>query len=419
LNAYCTYFDRRFLIQGLALATSLRAHDPSAMLWVLCLDEFTHAYLREAGHENIRAVALAELEGYDPALRAVKKKRTRIDYYFTLSPCWPRYLLHTHPEFERVTYVDADMAFFASPEAIFSEMAQRSVYITEHRYPPHLAHHRRFGLFNVGILSFRNDRAGHECLTQWRRQCLRWCHDTAEDGRYADQGYLDAWPALLGDKLCVSQHPGVNLAPWNWQTQRVTTRADRVAIGGQPLVVFHFARFRPLYGTWLFQSGQLEYGIMPASLRRAIYSPYWRLLSSALKEIRRLRPDFDFPKSTARGWHAAWKSLGPRVFFGSDWLRLGSGFFSGRLGIGQFSGRVLNRLRLLREKPEPVVNTPSPFPATTTSAPSAKTAAIPGGIPTDSIAPFPTPHSNAPFATTGDSAPPFRPGDDLARSALR
>ena len=38
MNHYCTYFDRGFLPQGLAMWTSLKAHDATAVLWVLALD---------------------------------------------------------------------------------------------------------------------------------------------------------------------------------------------------------------------------------------------------------------------------------------------------------------------------------------------------------------------------------------------
>ena len=40
MNHYCTYFDRGFLAQGLALWRSLGKHDLDSVLWVLALDEF-------------------------------------------------------------------------------------------------------------------------------------------------------------------------------------------------------------------------------------------------------------------------------------------------------------------------------------------------------------------------------------------
>ena len=60
MNHYCTYFDRGFLAQGLALWRSLAKHDLDSVLWVLALDEFTADVLREVGGTWLRVVTLAE-----------------------------------------------------------------------------------------------------------------------------------------------------------------------------------------------------------------------------------------------------------------------------------------------------------------------------------------------------------------------
>jgi hypothetical protein len=350
MNHYCTYFDRGFLIQGLALWRSLAAHDADAVLWVLALDDFTADLLRETGGTWLRVVPLAELEAGDAELAAAKAARTRVEYFFTLSPCWPRWLLARRPEIERVTYVDADMAFFASPAGIFAAMdaANASVLITAHRFPAWLRHYERHGKFNVGILSFRNDPAGRGCLDDWRARCLAWCHDRLEDGKYADQGYLDAWPERLGPALLVLPDAGVNLAPWNWAAGACDVADDgMVRVDGAPLVLFHFARFRPLAGTWWWQSGQLDYGVMPRRLRRAIYGPYWRALAAARAELAARRAGFDFPRRGARLGRDFWRGLALRAIWGSDWLRMGDRFYAGRLGLGRWSGRALAKLRTI------------------------------------------------------------------------
>lgn len=347
MNHFATYFDRGFLIQGLALWRSLARHDDEAYLWVLALDEFTAAFLCELGEPRLRVIPIAELEAGDPGLRPAKANRSRVEYFFTLSPCWPRWLLATRPEIGRLTYLDADMLFFASPAQIFEEMdrVRASVLITAHRFPRWLRHYEIHGQFNVGILSFRNDEAGRSCLDRWRSQCLEWCHDWLDDGRYADQKYLDEWPARLGPALLVLDHPGVNLAPWNWSRHDCVVDGAGVHVDAEPLVLFHFARFRPLHGDWWWQSGQLDYGVMPRRLRHAIYGPYWRALAAARAEIAARRPGFDFEHRASRFDRSFWRGLPMRVLFGSDWLRVGDYFSSGRMGVGRWSGRCLTMLR--------------------------------------------------------------------------
>jgi hypothetical protein len=236
-------------------------------------------------------------------------------------------------------------------------VGEASIAITEHRYPAHLAHHLRCGQFNVGLLCFRNDETGRDCLDWWRDRCLEWCHDRVEDGKYADQRYLDEWPARYGAALRVLSHAGVNLAPWNWVGHRYTADADGVKVDGEPLLLFHFARFRPSFGLCCFQSGQLEYGVMPWGLRQRVYGRYWRALHAAREQIRVRHQGFDFARRRQRGWHKFWRALAPRLVFGSDWLRVGPYFVSGRFGLGRFSGHVLACLRQLavrlRPPPEP------------------------------------------------------------------
>lgn len=343
-NHYCTYFDQSFLAQGFALFASLQQHDSDSVLWVLCLDDFTAKTIEEYAHPALKPVVLAELEANDPELAAIKPSRRSVEYYFTLSPCWPRYLLKTEPSIDRLTYVDSDLYFFSDPAPIFEEMADASILVIEHRYPAHLAHHLRLGRFNVGLLSFRNDDAGLRCLDWWRERCIEWCYDRAEDEKYADQKYLDEWPTRFGQHLHVLQRAGANLAPWNWSNYRYTLWNDRIFVEDKPLEVFHFARFRPTAGTFWFQSGQLEYGVMPWRIRQLIYGRYWQAVQAAVTEIRRLRPEFTLSRASARQWHGFWRALLPRMVFGSDWLRIGPWFLSGRFSLGRYSGYALSWL---------------------------------------------------------------------------
>jgi len=347
VNHYCTYFDRGFLPQGLALWRSLAAQDQDAVLWVLALDDTTAHVLRQVGGTWLRVATLAELEAADPALAGVKDTRSRIEYYFTLSPCWPRHLLRTRPEIDRITYLDADLFFFGCPDPIFTAMdeAAASVLITAHRFAGFLQHYQKHGHYNVGILSFRQDGPGRSILEDWRERCLEWCHDRLEDGKYADQKYLEQWPALLGPALLVFDHPGVNLAPWNWMNHRYGSSDQGLLLDGQPLIVFHFARFRPLCGRWWWLSGQLDYGVMTWRLRQHLYGAYRRALVAAAGEIRVAGYDWQPPDRPTRFDRSFWRALPLRLLFGSDWLCVGGVFVSGRLGLGRYSGRVLAWLR--------------------------------------------------------------------------
>ena len=103
-----------------------------------------------------------------------------------------------------------------------------------------------------------------------------------EDGKFADQKYLDEFPRLFSG-VAVCQHPGVNLAPWNWMNCRYRFSPDQLQVDGQALIVCHFALFKPR-GRFLFDSGQIEYGVMPLRLRSWLYGRYFMLLEGGTTE---------------------------------------------------------------------------------------------------------------------------------------
>ncbi len=343
MNHYCSYFDRGYLALGLALWRSLARHDPAAMLWVLALDGETAAALGALREERLRVLPLAELLAADPELAAVQAGRPRSEFIFTLTPCLVRHLWRTQPEAGLLAYLDADLYFFADPAPVWTELGVGSVLVVAHRFPAWQDDAPRYGRFNVGVLVFRADANGRACIDWWRARCLESCALVADGVHYGDQKYLDEWPRRFAGIVELA-HPGVNVAPWNWAASRLALHAGTVRAGDAPLIVFHFAQFRRIAGNW-FDSGQLEYGIMPRRLRSRIYGEYWNALVAAEAEIRAVAPGY---RLAGRSWRA---SLGPwhlallRLFWGQFWLKRGEGWLAGRLGLGQWSGRMMGIYR--------------------------------------------------------------------------
>lgn len=277
---FASLFDRNYLARGLALHDSLRRHCPEFAFYVLCLDDLTY---REVSRVSLRdpaliPIRLSELEERDHALRAARADRTLIEYYFTLSPCLPLYILRKYGP-AHVCTLDADQLFYADPTPLFSRLSNHAVMVTAHNFSPGLEASRKFGTFNVSFQVFRNDPVALGCLERWREQCLEWCkdiYDAALD-RFADQKYLDAWPALLGDQLHVISHPGVGLAVWNIERFKLTRSARGYEVAGQPLILYHFHGFKLLSSRWA-GNGFWPYHVRPSKALRALYADYWERL---------------------------------------------------------------------------------------------------------------------------------------------
>lgn len=288
MRHYCTYFDTHYLLRGLALYRSLKQHAEPFTLRVLCFDDFSYGVLTKLSQPDLIPISLADFERGDAALLAAKETRSRVEYYFTCSPSLPLYVLNHCPEVDLITYLDADLFFYGSPEPIFEEMGEASVLIVGHRFPEHLRVMEINGIYNVGLLAFRSDVTGRECLEWWRERCLEWCYDRPDGVRYADQKYLDDWPTRF-EGVAVLQNPGAGLAPWNWVNYKIQAVKPILAVDGRPLIFFHFASIKMLT-SWLYDpvsEGRL-YGEMPFALRSRLYRSYIAALVETAAWLRGL-----------------------------------------------------------------------------------------------------------------------------------
>jgi hypothetical protein len=284
MRHYCTYFDQRYAAYGLTLYHSLRQHGAEFRLWVLCLDEAIYQALAQLALPDLTLVTLGELERADPALLEAKQSRSRVEYYFTLTPALILFLLQHSADVELLTYLDADLFFFASPEPLWDELGSHSIAIIAHRFPPHLRQLESHGVYNVGWLTFRRDEAGLICLRWWRERCLEWCYDRVEDGRFADQKYLDDWPTRF-DGVTALEHKGANVGPWNLTNHPLRRAANQIWVDDQPLVFFHFHGLKPITAT-LYDTHLRNFRRrLTPFVRRHIYQPYLRALRAASVEL--------------------------------------------------------------------------------------------------------------------------------------
>jgi hypothetical protein len=311
---FCTLFDSGYLFKALALYDSLERHCERFHLTALCVDEEAERLLRLLTLPSMSVLPLAELESGDAALAATKADRNRFEYCCTATPALPLHLLKTRPELDEITYLDADLFFFSDPEPLFAEMGEASVLITPHRFPNYLRHYEANGIFNVQFMTFRRDERGLAALRWWHDRCVEWCYLRLEDGKFADQKYLDDWPDRF-EGVHVLRHPGGGLAPWNIDRHRLSCEDGRVLVDGEPLVFFHFHRVRMrVDGGYDWRApGYLGLG----AAREVVYRPYLAALDEAKREVRRVDPSFSSGLVEPPGWRQrveiARADLGVRV----------------------------------------------------------------------------------------------------------
>jgi hypothetical protein len=287
---FCTCFDKNYSTRGLALFDSLRTQTTDFRLFALCLDDEALAVVSQISTRSpkIVPVSLARLEEWNPELLKAKSNRSLIEYYFTLSPALPLFILRQYEEVDIITYLDADLYFYSDPAIIYKELGDNSILVIEHRYSGPLADLAVYGRFNVQYQSFRNDQTGLACLQRWHEQCLEWCYDRLEGGRFADQLYLDEWPELYSN-LVISQLKGAGVAPWNVGSSNLKIEDDQYFVDGERLIFYHFHHLKYVF-SGMYSNDFSNYHISSAQPNlSALYKDY-------LNALNRTQSQFGVPQ---------------------------------------------------------------------------------------------------------------------------
>lgn len=302
-RSFCTIFDHRYLTRGLSLYASLKQSGVDFELYVLCFDSAAFELLSRLDWPDIRPVSINDFECGDASLLAAKRQRNRAEYFFTSTGSWLLYLFRNFPHIESLTYCDADLFFFGSPELLDDEIGDHAIVLSPHAFSAPYQHLVAYGIYNAGWLYARRDEVALEALQYWRQRCLEWCFDRLEPTRYADQKYLDDWSTRF-QNVGVLSHRGANLAPWNYHDRSIEDRDGTIWVDGQRLVFFHFHGFRQV-ARWVYEPFFRGYGWPTPVMRRLIFAPYIKTLTDighdrsirekTLPDSSRPRPRTNFP----------------------------------------------------------------------------------------------------------------------------
>ena len=277
----CTYFDAGYLTRAVALYRSLARFHADLRWFFFCMDDTSLQIVQSLMLPNVTVISRLQLEAADPELAATSSNRSLVEYYFTCTGPVMLQSLQLDSQLTHLFYVDADICFFESLDSLLRDMRQASVYITEHRFPPHLQHLLVYGRFNVGVIGVTRCQQAFDCLHSYRSQCLEWCYDRLEGDRFGDQKYLDAWPSQY-DQLRIAEHPGVNAAPWNKDVSAYSRDCEGIVqINGQPLVCYHFQGLRIFPGGLVLPQAIDYDSQLSDALMKLVYLPYLLLLQQA------------------------------------------------------------------------------------------------------------------------------------------
>lgn len=277
---FTTYFDKNYLSRGLVLLDSLRENCTSFELFVLCLDNFTFQYFENNAkkYPEVKFISLDEIEENDDDLKKCKQNRSTIEYYFTLSPCLPLFLLNKY-HLPHICSLDADILFLNKVSSLFEYLNEYSIIITPHKFSKEIKSLEKFGFFNVSFQIFKNDETGISCLNEWKSQCINWCRDyyDEEQNFFADQKYLDSWPILYNKKLKILDDNISGIAPWNLNNCKLVYKNNVFYSNSEKLIFYHFHHFKQISNKWA-TNGFYLYKVKRQKVIDKLYFQYWQKL---------------------------------------------------------------------------------------------------------------------------------------------
>lgn len=267
---FASLWDSKYHRKGMALLQSLACHQPDAFVYVLALDD--HVYKDLLGRPHVHAIHLDDFEG--PRLKDIRGQRTWQEYCWTLGSVFTYWAL-VYFDCDEIAYLDADCYLFGSLDPLYASLRDHPLAIIPHRWTPaHADRLRPNGMFNVSWVWFGPSPLAHLVARTWRDQCLDWCYYRIENGKMADQGYLEHWPEHYDAHVVPDL--GVGLAPWNQEQYAYAWEGDRLwvtdGVRRDPVTLYHFHGYHS-------PKDRCGYPLHP-KVAQYLYRPYERTLEA-------------------------------------------------------------------------------------------------------------------------------------------
>jgi hypothetical protein len=285
-----TFFDSNYIHRAVITYESLAKVHKDFVLYAICFDDLSYEVVKTLNYENFIPVSMNEFETEE--MKERKRSKTKMyEYYWSCKPYSVQWVMEKSGA-EMVTYIDCDFMFFKSPEPIFQEADKANVIIQ----PNNFSFEEEDEFIPVGYYcscweSFCNNSKGREVLTWWNAQCSEWCSSKFEDGKFADQKYLDGWRRkFVGVKEIVEV--GANIAPWSATKYDFSEKDGSVWINDKyKMIYYHFHSFKMNLSDYKYVitgDRNNSYDISP-ELAIIVYQPYINKMKEVLERLKKIK----------------------------------------------------------------------------------------------------------------------------------
>ncbi len=280
----CTIVQGKYAYRAIALFKSFQKFHFNSNFYILSLDEESDKILSQINSDILNIISFKNFE--NESLLKLRNERSIAEYCWTCKPYFISHIFNFFKDKNKwIFYIDADSCIFGNLSEVIKNISDKSVILTPHRSNIEffLNDIKSSGIYNAGFIGFKNDNDGKIALKWWLKKCTESCSMNPTNQVYGDQLYLNEMPNLF-DFISISNHLGLNAAPWNITDKKIILINDVIFVNDFKLLHYHFQGLE-IINKNIFDIYKGNYKI-PNKIKQIIYKKYIILLNSIFNKFK-------------------------------------------------------------------------------------------------------------------------------------
>ena len=243
-TAAFTVVTPNYLSHAYTVKKSFLQYNPEALFFICLIGEAKNCYKTPDKHFCF----ISELK--DSSVEGMLSRYTPFELSCALKPFFAYHLFEKYPGIRRLIYLDGDMLVFGE----FNPLSNAAIILSPHRtkYVNYLQGYdnysviamNRYGVYNEGYFELNRKEEAISFLIWWKNLNETLAKNQPDKHLFTDQLWLNLTHSFFND-VYVNKHPGYNVAFWNLIEREIVKKDDVFLVNGQPLALFHFARYKP------------------------------------------------------------------------------------------------------------------------------------------------------------------------------
>lgn len=224
-NCIFTIVARNYVGLAEALERSIYTYNNDIDFYIVVADEPSE-YMKNKFRGNV-LIAKEILDYKEEKWYEMAFKYNLTEFCTSIKPDSVMYFMKKG--YEKVIYFDPDILTFSKLNYIWDNLDIYDAIVTPHILTSELIYtgnlkETKFlfsGVYNMGFGAYKKTSVVISYLKWWKKRLEDYCFGDSNQNLFTDQKWVDMLPCFLGNKVLVSRHKGLNVAPWNFHERQI------------------------------------------------------------------------------------------------------------------------------------------------------------------------------------------------------